>query len=103
MSFKPIIISYTRFHFFNEQLRFSLYVEEYLNFVKVRRKYFLILQPTVTLTWGNWSDSLAGLQEYKFQIYTVSERNSILTEDVLLKQNGTGIIHLNKTFVILMF
>ncbi|XP_078321865.1 uncharacterized protein LOC111103999 isoform X3 [Crassostrea virginica] len=57
--------------------------------------------PTVTLRWGNWSDSLAGLQEYRFQIYTVSERNSILTEDGLLKQNGTGIIHLNKTFKLL--
>lgn len=56
-------------------------------------------QSTISITWGDWFDDLAGLQEYKYQIHTVSNRNNILKEDGPLKDGGDGTIYLNETFV----
>ncbi|XP_052707847.1 uncharacterized protein LOC128183063 isoform X2 [Crassostrea angulata] len=55
-------------------------------------------QSTISITWGDWFDDLAGLQEYKYQIHAVSNRNNILKEDGPLKDGGEGTIHLNETF-----
>lgn len=57
------------------------------------------MQSNITITWGDWFDDLSGLREYKYQIHTVSYRNSILQEDGLLNDEREGTIHLNETFV----
>ncbi|XP_056015772.1 uncharacterized protein LOC125675332 [Ostrea edulis] len=53
--------------------------------------------PSITIIWNDWRDDLAGLQEYHYEIQTLSSRGNILQEDGPLKENGTGIIYLNES------
>lgn len=52
----------------------------------------------IIITWGDWFDDLAGLREYKYQIYKVSSLGNVLKENGQ-QEGGEGTIHLNDTFV----
>ncbi|XP_061176007.1 uncharacterized protein LOC133184958 [Saccostrea echinata] len=51
---------------------------------------------TITITWNDWYDDMAGIKEYHYAIHKVSSRNNSLQEDG--QQEDSGIISLNETF-----